>query len=1116
MIVNKKSKVGFSYLLALGVVSFSRYAWLPWILQYMHQRKYNSWPSTVSSYGLVLSCFYTGQYLGHIVTKFKKLHSSWFTVSFMTLTGSFIALCYITRITFVLFLFGLMGFSGTILSGVSINIDSNTPQMTFLKRAGEIDINDNINHNLACFAFVIIIAGYLYDSRPLAQFPMYSLAVLLAIFCLLVMVYFVLISRTISARTKQSGHYGIAANKSTDVAQSREGKSLDVSKAIVAEYTGPVPLNFLSCCGRNIAKARAMYGKALQWRKEQHVDDILITPQSHFHDILVYYPHAIHGYSLDGCAVVYEILGKGDMAGLKRTGASIDNIAWHFALRNELVFQKLLDPEFVKRNGGTLPPPAVPNSDPNVLPGTVGRMMTVLDVGGISFSAVNADVLSFIQKSGYLIDNYYPEQVSRLVICNAPSWFSTLWRMISSVLPPSIQKKVDILYDSKSLDKYIHPSQRPVAYGGTDVDLGHAPGHLEFLALEVKWREILDKIPTPATTTSVASDTMPENSKAQTQPVRSNDLVSSSTGASKGVLGWFRTARPAYLGEGLSLRYNKSTGTWDDVADMEEEASHEGKPSSVSRTVPPSKIAVATKEKIPVNVSKTNSAVDARSHNTSILQQQVAELGMVLAIHAAHRANARKDGVWGSSSIDMEEGFGSTGNLRNLNFRDESLIHSENLSSVSDEQRRLLDITNVDNRGGLLPEGSVGRSRIDRERNLSGIKLSPTLFLLVVTGYIFCLWIQIVLFTLIPVWMVIPASAGGMEYSVRETALVLSSAAIFALMGHKILGRRCEQIVKSSPVRSLRIGCGLLLFVLFLLPFFMEYTTRVEEATMPGTKPRIAVYDPVGGSADGDVSYVNVFGRTLPSHVPVSYSTYASADHHNVAYDYVHWASSKYTFHHRSILALQMPALLLAVMLCGLQLCRRASGVLLQLTLSAAFHAPSSVRRTLNGFVEIGGPTLAACLYSLLYGMGLKFPLDSSSFFWLSGCTILLVYIGSIMLKVQFRGDYGVMPDYKDNDTYERPTTGSVGSLEGGIEINMERNGSGTLESTQPYQRAGRRTGQGMHNTINWAGSNNAVVLNPWEELFNIPLSDASLLYTPAFAAYGSKLYNLKDDFKDV
>lgn len=42
----------------------------------------------------------------------------------------------------------------------------------------------------------------------------------------------------------------------------------------------------------------------------------------------------------------------------------------------------------------------------------VPRMMTVIDVEGIGLRSITGHVLAFIQKSGEVIDNYFPEQVS--------------------------------------------------------------------------------------------------------------------------------------------------------------------------------------------------------------------------------------------------------------------------------------------------------------------------------------------------------------------------------------------------------------------------------------------------------------------------------------------------------------------------------------------------------------------------------------------------------------------------------------------------------------------------------------------------------------------------------
>ena len=47
-----------------------------------------------------------------------------------------------------------------------------------------------------------------------------------------------------------------------------------------------------------------------------------------------------------------------------------------------------------------------PYSNDNILP--MGKMMTVLDVKGVSVSDITTDVISFIKQSTEIMDNYYP------------------------------------------------------------------------------------------------------------------------------------------------------------------------------------------------------------------------------------------------------------------------------------------------------------------------------------------------------------------------------------------------------------------------------------------------------------------------------------------------------------------------------------------------------------------------------------------------------------------------------------------------------------------------------------------------------------------------------------
>ena len=151
------------------------------------------------------------------------------------------------------------------------------------------------------------------------------------------------------------------------------------------------------------------------------------------------------------------------------------------------------------------------------------------------------------------------------MICNvnAPSLFSSMvWPMVVQVLPASVQKKVDFLSVAQ-LGKYIHPSQRPVEYGGTGVDLGQDPGHKEFLALEDRWNN---------TRARVAMQEVAKNPivTSETTGVATNNSVGNttvSTNSSGGVMGWFQkrfqTTPTAYLGEPNKYRFNHITGKWD-------------------------------------------------------------------------------------------------------------------------------------------------------------------------------------------------------------------------------------------------------------------------------------------------------------------------------------------------------------------------------------------------------------------------------------------------------------------------------------------------------------------------------------------------------------------------
>jgi hypothetical protein len=169
---------------------------------------------------------------------------------------------------------------------------------------------------------------------------------------------------------------------------------MNTSIATTIEISG-IPPNFLIACENNAKKALCMYQKSLKRRKDFNVDLIASTPQlplDHFHSILKFYPHYLHGYARDGCAVLYEVLGKADPKKLRNSGVNTDELVWHFVLRNEFALNCYKDKKQQQQKE------------------SVTKMMTVNDVEGISVSSVTSEVISFIKRSSDIVDNYYPQR----------------------------------------------------------------------------------------------------------------------------------------------------------------------------------------------------------------------------------------------------------------------------------------------------------------------------------------------------------------------------------------------------------------------------------------------------------------------------------------------------------------------------------------------------------------------------------------------------------------------------------------------------------------------------------------------------------------------------------
>jgi len=73
---------------------------------------------------------------------------------------------------------------------------------------------------------------------------------------------------------------------------------------------------------------------------------------------------------------------------------------------------------------------------------------------------------------------------------------------------------------------------------------------------------------------------------------------------------------------------------------------------------------------------------------------------------------------------------------------------------------------------------------------------------------------------------------------------------------------------------------------------------------------------------------------------------------------------------------------------------------------------------------------LFSSIFSNCYRMHNKYPMDTSFFLTLLACTSSLLYIGTLMLNVHFRGDFGVITDLTIRRTRARGPSGDESMID--------------------------------------------------------------------------------------
>eukprot|EP00606_Chrysophyceae_sp_TOSAG23-5_P001532 GSChrysophyteH2.ASY1.ANO1.977.1 assembled CDS len=234
-------------------------------------------------------------------------------------------------------------------------------------------------------------------------------------------------------------------------------------------------------------------------------------------------------------------------------------------------------------------------------------------------------------------------------------------------------------------------------------------------------------------------------------------------------------------------------------------------------------------------------------------------------------------------------------------------------------------------------------------------------------------WFSSIIFAglicVIPVWLMSPIAVGGRGYSVLDLGCVFSCSGLIGLQCHAQARWRLRRVAQVSPVRALRIAAGTLSLSLFCLSFCGSEATWL----------------PSGFGGD----------------------------------EFVFRPSN-------TMFAVPLPALFITFTLWAAHYLRQATECLYLLTrrqLTGFEWENARVRGDENGpefdlvpylvavTADLVGPIFMSWLMSITHASGYEYPMDSGFFLPVSASMAFMFYMGSLLLSLQFVGDFGIIPD---------------------------------------------------------------------------------------------------------
>ena len=180
------------------------------------------------------------------------------------------------------------------------------------------------------------------------------------------------------------------------------GKRPDKNVGILDIHNDYRLLKYIRAKSGNVVKAEGFIRRALKYRQDFNIRNVLTPGMFLVHPILKHYGQGAHppwGIDRDGAPIRYERVGRIDPKLLKHVPNRVDIMLFEMwkAETMELALRNLSTPTRPQRG-----------------------VVVVQDLRGLGFGHLNGDLLGLCKLIAFLLDQYYPENLKRAIVIHAP------------------------------------------------------------------------------------------------------------------------------------------------------------------------------------------------------------------------------------------------------------------------------------------------------------------------------------------------------------------------------------------------------------------------------------------------------------------------------------------------------------------------------------------------------------------------------------------------------------------------------------------------------------------------------------------------------------------------